>query len=109
MLRILVRLILTFVWVVSHGTNWAGGASVVDSASQPAPVAGTEIVRFLNGTIDWYHRVESVDPASENSEELVRRANVRDDARQATRLGLAFARAEAGMIENAAGAVARVA
>src|SRR2546423_1638739 len=87
--------------VVLHITRIACAAA---PASQPAASA-SDVLAFLNQTIDWYHRVETIDPSPGTSQELLLRSNVRDNARQATRLATQFARAEAAMLD--AGAATR--
>ena len=79
-------------------------SAVAFAGSPPAsqPVTGDGVLHFLNETIDWYHRVDALDTASSRqSQELLLRASVRDDATQAVRLGLAFAKAAAATLEPA--------
>lgn len=64
-----------------------------------APLTGNAVLEYLNATIDWYRRVESLDAPPVNSQELLLRATVREDARQAVRLALRFARAQAAILE----------
>lgn len=71
-------------------------------APTSAPITSGDVLEFLNHTIDWYHRVEAVDPTAAHSQELLVRANVRDNAKQIVKLGLQFGRAEAAMIDSAA-------
>src|SRR3954466_6970738 len=69
------------------------------SAPPPVPpppqISGDAVLADLNQTIDWYHRVEAVDASGANSQELLLRSNVRENAREVVRLGLQFARAQA--------------
>jgi small-conductance mechanosensitive channel len=74
------------------------------AASHPtsAPIASKDVLEYLNHSIDWYHRIEAVDPTLTHSQELLLRGNVRDNAKQVVKLGLQFARAEAAMLDTAA-------
>ncbi len=73
-------------------------------APASAPATANDVLEYLNHSIDWYHRIEAVDPAQAHSQELLLRANVCDNAKQVVKLGLQFARAEAAMLDDAGAA-----
>src|SRR2546423_14946948 len=86
----------------------AAATSSPSAAPVPPPpqISGDAVLAHLNRTIDWYHRVEALDASGANSQELLLRANVRDNAREVVRLGLQFARAQAALLESSAAASA---
>src|SRR2546423_14138235 len=86
----------------------AAATSSPSAAPVPPPpqISGDAVLAHLNRTIDWYHRVEALDASGANSQELLLRANVRDNAREVVRLGLQFARAQAALLESSAAATA---
>src|SRR5438093_3204571 len=72
---------------------------IVAAGAAPAATPGDSVIGFLNHTIDWYRRIQAIDPSSGDSQDLLLRATVRDSARQATRLALQFAHGEASILE----------
>src|SRR4051794_6792763 len=76
------------------------------SVPPPPQISADAVLADLNQTIDWYHRVEAIDASGANSQELLLRSNVRENAREVVRLGLQFARAQAVLLETSAAATA---
>lgn len=87
----------------------AGGGAADSAAAQDKPGSSQSVLRFLNETIDWYHRVEAIDPSLNGSQELLLRSNVRNNAQQATKLAFQFARGQAAILESQTAATAPVA
>jgi lipase chaperone LimK len=54
-----------------------------------------QILTYLDKTLDWYRRVTALNDSPINSAEVVLRETVRQNARQALRLGFDFAQGEA--------------
>src|SRR5262245_34087121 len=83
---------VVFVLVVAIG--------VVPAADQPAPTShpsADAVVAYLNQVIDWYRRVAALDALTNDSHEMLLRSAMTQNARQAVKLALRFARAEAAM------------
>jgi small-conductance mechanosensitive channel len=70
------------------------------AVAQPTepPSGEQEIIKFLDQTLDWYHRVTAVNDTPINSAEVLLRETVRQNARHALRLGFDFAQAEATVL-----------
>ena len=55
---------------------------------------GEQFPKYLEQSVDWYHRVLAIDPTPVNAQEFLFRQTVRDQARLAIGKGFEFARAE---------------
>src|SRR2546421_12036127 len=69
-----------------------------------APIAtthpsGDAIVQYLDQTIDWYRRVQSLEQSTGQSRELLLRSTLMQNARQVVRLTFRFARAEVAIMD----------
>ena len=102
--RIWVLLVFAIA-ALGFATN--GGAADVPG-SVPPPGSSDAVLHFLNQTIDWYHQVQSIDPSLTSSQELLLRSNVRENARQATKLAFQFARERRALIESSPTTQSRV-
>src|SRR5581483_10985187 len=73
------------------------GAEQQSATTHPSADA---IIDYLNRTVDWYRRVQSLEQASGDSQELLLRAALTQNARQVVQLAFKFARAEESIIET---------
>jgi small-conductance mechanosensitive channel len=78
-------------------------STVTAAAAAPSAPANSseqqQILSYLDETLDWYRRVTAVNDSPINSAEVVLRETVRQNARQALRLGFDFAGADAALLE----------
>jgi small-conductance mechanosensitive channel len=70
------------------------------SAGPPAAKPGDDVMKFLDQTVDWYHRVSGLDENAVTTEEFLFRDAARQHSRQAVRLAFDFARADAAMMSD---------
>ncbi len=68
-------------------------AAPASTQSSPA-----EVLQYLNETIDWYRQVQSLEQTPGDSQELLLRSAVLDNARQVLQLAFKYARAQAALI-----------
>jgi len=78
------------------------------AAAPPAPVTADDVLKYLDYTIDWYRRVASLDPTPVNSQDVMFRETIRDQAIQVLQDGFTFARAEAQLLENGNGSTTKL-
>lgn len=71
------------------------------AAAPPPASSGQNIIQYLNFNIDWFRRVESLDPSPINAQDLMFRESARRTALDALRHAFDFARAAAPLLENA--------
>jgi small-conductance mechanosensitive channel len=69
------------------------GAAPASTQSSPA-----EVLNYLNETIDWYRHIQSLEQTPGDSQELLLRSAVLDNAKQALQLGFRYARGEAALM-----------
>ncbi len=71
------------------------------AADKPAgPADADAVLRYLDRSIDWYHRLIAIDAMPANSQELFYRDSTRASARTTLKLSFDFARAQAALIES---------
>lgn len=73
-------------------------ASVAPVAGAPDPAAS--ILDYLNRTIDWHREIQGLGLHPLNSQDVVLRETVRQNARQVLQLGFAIARAQTPELDN---------
>jgi small-conductance mechanosensitive channel len=74
------------------------------TAAPPPPpasqaVTGDAVLQYLDQVIDWYRQVIALDQSPLNSQELLLRESVRQNAKQVVRLSFDFARAQATLLD----------
>lgn len=74
--------------------------------SANAPRSDEQTVQYLNQTVDWYRRVSTAGQASVTSQDVLYRDSVRKQAHWVAVLGFRFARNEAALLDERAGAAA---
>jgi small-conductance mechanosensitive channel len=72
--------------------------SRVEAAATSQPDSSDQLLQYLDHTINWYRQVTSVDQASLDSQEVLYRQSVREDARQSLQLAFEYAKAQARLI-----------
>ncbi len=74
------------------------GAAPASTQSSPA-----EVLTYLNETIDWYRHIQSLEQTPGDSQELLLRSAVLDNAKQALQLGFRYARGQAALMKLVSG------
>lgn len=90
------RLIVAF----AVGAVFVGCAGDAKSAAPAPQPPGTDILRFLARTIDWYRHVSALDENAVTTAELLYREAARQHSREAVRLAFEFARAQAAVLSD---------
>jgi small-conductance mechanosensitive channel len=68
---------------------------------------GEPVLQYLNDTIEWYRRVAAIDQSTVNTDEILFRDTIRQNSAQALRLGFAYARGKAALLEREAAAASQ--
>ncbi|MDP9175905.1 MAG: mechanosensitive ion channel [Planctomycetota bacterium] len=70
----------------------------------PSTSSGEQILHFLDGTIDWYHRMIAFSQTPVEAEQVIYRDVARRSALQVAQLGFDYARSHASALSTMAGA-----